>query len=49
MPGNQRRPIGLFRNMNAKIAALPMILTALVVFLGGSIWTIVHSLSLIHI
>ena len=43
MPGNQRRPIGLFRNMNAKIAALPMILTALVVFLGGSIWTIVHS------
>ena len=43
MPGNPRRPIGLFRNMNAKIAALPMILTALVVFLGGSIWTIVHS------
>jgi len=43
MSGNPRRPIRVFRNMNAKIAALPMILTALVVFLGGSIWTIVHS------
>jgi len=43
MSGNPRRPHRLFRNMNAKIAALPMILTALVVFLGGSIWTIVHS------
>jgi len=43
MSGNPRRPNRLFRNMSAKIAALPMILTALVVFLGGSIWTIVHS------
>ena len=43
MSGNPRRPIRVFRNLNAKIAALPMILTALVVFLGGSIWTIVHS------
>ena len=33
----------LFRNMNAKIASIPMILTALVVFLGGTVWTIVHS------
>lgn len=33
----------LFRNMNAKIACIPMILTALVVFLGGTVWTIVHS------
>ena len=32
-----------FRNLNAKIAALPMILTALVVFVGGTLWTIVYS------
>lgn len=37
------RPIKLFRNLNAKIASLPMILTALVIFLGGTIWTIVYS------
>ncbi len=33
----------LFRNLNAKIAALPMILTTLVVFVGGTIWTVVYS------
>ena len=38
-----RRPGGLFRNLNAKIAALPMIATALVVFLGGTVWTVVYS------
>lgn len=38
-----RRPGGLFRNLNAKVAALPMIATALVVFLGGTIWTVVYS------
>jgi len=43
MSANSRRPNRVFRNMSAKIAALPMILTALVIFLGGSIWTIVHS------
>ena len=43
MSVNSRRPNRVFRNMSAKIAALPMILTALVIFLGGSIWTIVHS------
>jgi glucose/mannose transport system permease protein len=37
------RPSQLFRNLNAKIASIPMILTALVVFLGGTIWTIVYS------
>jgi len=37
------RPSQLFRNLNAKIASIPMILTALIVFLGGTIWTIVHS------
>ncbi|QDY68467.1 carbohydrate ABC transporter permease [Qingshengfaniella alkalisoli] len=37
------RPFQLFRNINAKIASIPMILTASVVFLGGTIWTIVYS------
>jgi glucose/mannose transport system permease protein len=32
-----------FRNLNAKIAALPMIITTLVVFVGGTLWTIVYS------
>ncbi|WP_417249103.1 carbohydrate ABC transporter permease [Celeribacter sp.] len=36
-------PIRLFKNLSAKIAALPMILTATVIFVGCSIWTIVHS------
>ncbi|RYE50372.1 MAG: sugar ABC transporter permease [Hyphomicrobiales bacterium] len=31
------------RNISAKIAAIPMIATALVVFLGGSVWTVVYS------
>ena len=38
-----QRPIRLFRNMTAKIAAIPMILTAMVVFVGGTVWTIVYS------
>jgi glucose/mannose transport system permease protein len=33
----------LFRNLNAKLAALPMVLTTLVVFVGGTIWTFVYS------
>lgn len=37
------RPNRLMRNLSAKVAALPMILTALVVFLGGTIWTVVYS------
>ncbi|MBU2957978.1 sugar ABC transporter permease [Paracoccus sp. 1_MG-2023] len=37
------RPNQLFRNKSAKIAAIPMIATALVVFLGGTIWTVAHS------
>ncbi|WP_275567815.1 carbohydrate ABC transporter permease [Psychromarinibacter sediminicola] len=37
------RPIQLFRNMTAKIAAIPMILTALVIFVGGTAWTVVYS------
>ena len=38
-----KRPNRLLRNLNAKIASIPMILTALVVFLGGTLWTVVHS------
>lgn len=37
------RPNKLFRNLSAKIAAIPMIMTALFVFLGGTVWTIVYS------
>jgi len=38
-----RRPSQLFRNLNAKIASIPMILTASVVFVGGTAWTVVYS------
>jgi glucose/mannose transport system permease protein len=37
------RPNPLFRNLSAKIASLPMIFTALVIFLGGTVWTILYS------
>ena len=37
------RPNQWFKNLNAKIAAIPMVLTALVIFVGCSIWTIVYS------
>ena len=33
----------LFRHPHAKIAAIPMILTTLVVFVGGTAWTVVYS------
>lgn len=42
MPQNAR-PRQLFRNLNAKIASIPMILTALCVFTGGTVWTVVYS------
>ncbi|WP_299620817.1 carbohydrate ABC transporter permease [uncultured Tateyamaria sp.] len=38
-----KRPVQLLRNLSAKIASIPMILTALVVFVGGTAWTVVHS------
>lgn len=38
-----KRPSQLFRNKSAKIAAIPMIVTALVVFVGCSLWTILYS------
>lgn len=37
------RPPQLFRNMTAKIAAIPMVLTALVIFVGATLWTVYHS------
>jgi glucose/mannose transport system permease protein len=37
------RPSQLFRNISAKIASIPMILTALVVFVGGTVWTVTYS------
>jgi len=39
----QKRPSRLFRNLNAKFASVPMILTALVIFVGCTVWTIVYS------
>lgn len=42
-PAHAGRPSKLFRNLNAKIASIPMVLTAMVIFLGGTIWTIVYS------
>ena len=40
---SHKRPNQLFRNKSAKIAAIPMIVTALFVFVGGTTWTIVYS------
>lgn len=37
------RPSRLLKNLNAKIAAVPMMLTAIVVFLGFTVWTVVFS------
>ena len=40
---NGEHPNRLFRNLSAKIASIPMILTAVVVFLGGTLWTVLYS------
>lgn len=37
------RPFSLFRNLNAKIAAIPMVLTVIVVFVGCTLWTVIYS------
>ncbi|WP_196258472.1 carbohydrate ABC transporter permease [Pelagibacterium limicola] len=37
------RPNQLFRNLNAKIASIPMVLTAVVIFTGATLWTVVYS------
>jgi glucose/mannose transport system permease protein len=41
--GQTARPSRWLRNLNAKIASIPMILIATVIFFGGSIWTVVYS------
>ncbi|WP_337267364.1 carbohydrate ABC transporter permease [Oryzifoliimicrobium ureilyticus] len=38
-----KRPNPYFRNLDAKIASIPMILVAVGIFLGGTIWTVVYS------
>ncbi len=38
-----RRPSRFLRNLSPKIAMLPLIFTACVVFLGGTLWTVVYS------
>ncbi len=45
MSSNARagRPSRLTRNLSAKIASVPMMLTAVVIFLGGTLWTVVYS------
>ncbi len=37
------KPVRWLRNLNAKLAAIPMVMTALVVFLGGTMWTVFYS------
>lgn len=41
--GQTTRPTRWLRNLNAKIASIPMILIATVIFFGGSLWTVVYS------
>ncbi|MDO6590969.1 sugar ABC transporter permease [Loktanella sp. D2R18] len=41
--GPTKKPTRLFKNMASKIAAVPMVFTALVIFVGGTVWTIVYS------
>lgn len=38
-----KRPSQLSRNLSAKIASIPMMLTALVIFVGGTAWTVLYS------
>lgn len=38
-----RPPSKLFKNISAKLASLPMAITAIVVFLGCTLWTVVYS------
>ena len=38
-----RRPRRPFRNLSAKIASIPLIFTALVIFVGCTLWTVLYS------
>ncbi len=40
-----RPPLKIFRNMSAKIAAIPMVWTVLFVFIGCTLWTIYYSMT----
>jgi len=42
-PQISKRPNRFFKNWMAKLASIPMILTALVVFVGATTWTVVYS------
>ncbi|MDJ1016492.1 MAG: sugar ABC transporter permease [Paracoccaceae bacterium] len=37
------RPNALFKNMAAKVASIPMVLTAIVIFIGCTLWTVAYS------
>ncbi len=39
----ERKPRRLFKNLSAKLASIPMVLTALVIFVGCTAWTVVYS------
>ena len=39
------RPRRMLRNLSSKIASIPMMLTAVVIFVGGTIWTVVYSVT----
>lgn len=41
--GPARRPVRLFRNLSAKVASIPLVFTALVIFVGCTLWTVVYS------
>lgn len=41
--GVAKRPVSLLRNLNAKIASIPMIATVLVIFVGCTLWTVTYS------
>ena len=43
------RPNPLFRNLSSKIASLPMMFIVLVVFVGGTLWTVAFSFTNIKI
>jgi len=43
MTDSHKRPSQVLRNLNAKLASIPMVLTASVIFVGGTVWTIIHS------
>ena len=38
-----KRPSPLFRNLSSKIASIPMVFVALVIFVGCSVWTVTYS------